>query len=242
MCGRRKIERDHPELCNWGDIPIEMVQHIAQQVPFGTVVQFHNNGDPLVYPNLGLALDLFKHCFRQFDTNAKLLIVKASEIIDNLDILTISVIENDPEGDEQYEIVKKFLDIRGNRRPNLVYRILGRVSDVDRWQALPGKVAKRVLHSPDGSRDYQKQVTIPEIGVCLDLLTHLAIDRYGNISMCVRFDPEGYLRLGNISTMTLEQAWNSPKRQAYLDSHFDFKREIMPGCDRCDFYGIPRGE
>jgi radical SAM protein with 4Fe4S-binding SPASM domain len=167
---------------------------------------------------------------------------KANDIIDNMEVLTISVIENDPEGDEQYELVKRFLSIKGDRAPRLVYRLLGRVDKPDRWKALPGIVCTRVLHAPGGSYDYQRQVTVPEIGICLDLLTHLCVDRFGNISLCVRFDPTGSLRLGNIESMSLEEAWFSEKRKAYLREHIAGNRVSLPGCGSCEFYGIPRGE
>lgn len=238
MCGRRKMERDFPELCNWGDIPLSLVRKIALQVKQGTVVQFHNNGEPLMYPYLEEALSLFTQCIRQFNTNAILLMEKANEIIGNLDILTISVIERD---DEQYETVCKFLDRKGTKKPNMVYRLLGDVEEADRWEKLQGIVCRRVLHAPSGSHHYQKKVTIPEDGICRDLLTHLAIDRYGNVSVCVRFDPEGKLRIGNIGEMTLRDAWNSPKRKLYVQNHINQKRDLCPGCDKCDYYGVPIG-
>lgn len=116
MCGRRKMEREHPELCNWGDMPLEMVKWIASQVPRGTVVQLHNNGESTLYPDLGAALNLFSHCIRQFNTNAKLLMERADEIIGNLETLTISVIPKDPEAENQFEIVQKFLEKKESDR------------------------------------------------------------------------------------------------------------------------------
>ena len=241
MCGRRKLEQEHPELCEWGDMTHEMVHKIAVQTPGGTIVQFHNNGEPTLYPYLGWALFQFKHCFRQFNTNGKLLPEKAGEIIDNLDVLTISVVQEDIEGDYQYDRVKEFLEIKGDRRPNVVYRLLGRVDNRQRWESLPGVVATRVLHAPEGSFHYEKEVTKPEYGVCLDLLTHLAVDRHGNISMCVRLDPHGKLRLGNVNDMSLYDAWKHPKRMKYIQHHIDQHREKCGGCDGCHFWGCPTG-
>lgn len=243
MCGRRKMEREHPELCNWGDMEPDVVTALAYQVPHGTVVQFHNNGEPTLYPYLSWALGCFQpKCIRQFNTNGKLLVERAQEIIGNLEVLTISVIEADPEGDEQYELVKRFLSIKGELGPRLVYRLLGRVAEPERWKSLPGVVCTRVLHAPGGSYDYHRQVTIPEHGICMDLLTHLAVDRLGNISMCVRFDPEGKLRLGNIKQMSLMEAWNCEKRKAYVKEHVAGNRGDLPGCGQCDFYGVPIGQ
>jgi len=235
------MELEHPELCDWGDMPMDMVKAVSRETHAGTVVQCHNNGEPLCYPYIGDALRMFGKCILQFNTNGKLLVEKADEIIDNLDVLTVSVIENDPEGDEQYETVKAFLHRKAEKSPRMVYRILGEVDNQERWERLPGIIARRTLHKPEGSRDYRKAVTVPEIGICLDLLTHLAIDRYGNISMCVRFDPMGDLRLGNIQNMTLQEAWHGRKRREYLRKHIEGRRNELPGCSGCHFYGVPTG-
>jgi radical SAM protein with 4Fe4S-binding SPASM domain len=242
MCGRRRIENERPDLADWGDMSPALVHKLAQwEVRRDVVIQFHNNGEPLLYPSLWFALDSFKGNIRCLNTNGKLLMEKADEIIGNLETLTISVIENDPEGDEQYEIVRRFLEKKGSDKPFIVYRLLGEVDRPARWEALPGVHARRVLHSPYGSREYRKCPTIPEIGVCLDLLTHLAIDRKGNVSMCVRFDPEGDLRLGNVGNMSLEECWRSEKRRRYINWHLAGQREMLPGCNRCDYWGVPRG-
>jgi MoaA/NifB/PqqE/SkfB family radical SAM enzyme len=239
MCGRRKMEREHPEKCNWGDMEFDTLRRIALQVPRGIVIQFHSNGEPLLYPWLAQALNMFPRNIRCLNTNGKLLVERADAIIGNLETLTISVIEADLEGDEQYETVTNFITRLGKEKPTIIYRLLGDVHNRRKWEALPGKIATRILHSPEGSREYQKKVTIPEIGICLDLLSHLAIDRYGNISMCVRFDPEGHLRLGNINHTSLLEAWYGEKRKEYIEHHIAGRRGELPGCDRCEFYGVP---
>jgi len=240
-CGRRKLERDYPELCNWGDIDFELVKSIAKQLPEGIVVQFHNNGEALLYPQFGEAIKLFENQIKCLDTNGKLLLEKADEIINNLDTLTISVIENDPEGDEQYEIVKKFLKIKGNRKPFMIYRLLGKITDKQRWYKLPGIVATRVLHSPMGSFNYEKKVTIPEIGICLDLLNHLVIDRFGDAYPCVRFNPHKYNYLGNVKKDKLIDLWNSKKRLTLIKEHIKGSRSYSPLCSKCEFWGCPTG-
>ncbi len=240
MCGRRKMEREYPDLCDWGDMPFEMVESIAAQVPYDTVIQFHNNGEPLLYPRLGDALRLFPDQIKQFNTNGKLLMEKADEIIDVLDVLTISVIPNDPEADAQFKVAWKFLEKKGLRRPRVVLRLLGKV-DEKRWGVFSGIICRRTLHLPDGSRDYEKPVTVPEIGICLDLLNHLAIDRKGYVSLCVRFDPKQDLVIGNIKDESLDYFWNSPKRLAWIDIHLKQRRDLLLGCRDCDYWGVPNG-
>jgi sulfatase maturation enzyme AslB (radical SAM superfamily) len=240
MCGRRKMEREHPELCEWGDMPLEIVQEISRQVPKDITIQLHNNGEPLLYPYLRQALYSFTGNIRCFNTNGKLLMERANDIIGNLETLTVSVIEKDTESEEQFEIVQRFLEKKGDNPPFMVYRLLGEVDEL-RWKKLPGLVAKRVLHSPDGSREYRKSPTIPEIGICLDLLTHMAIDRFGNVSICVRFDPTGKLRIGNISENDLEFMRHSDKFTHYLDLHLKGRRSELSGCDQCHYWGVPIG-
>ena len=238
MCGRRKIEKNYPELAVWGDMKFDLVRKIAEQLPKGIFVQLHNNGEPTLYPKLYDALQLFKNQIRHFDTNGKLLIKKADEIIDNLDCITVSVIENDTEADEQYEIVKTFLDIKGNKKPSVVYRLLGNIKNRERWEKLPGLIANRTIHNPMGSFKYRKEPTKPEHGVCLDLLTHLVIDRYGKVSPCVRFDPKRVGVIGDINKNKLIDIWNSKERKKWINAHLEQRRDKIPLCSKCDFYGV----
>jgi len=241
MCGRRKIDKEYPEISmNYGDMDFELVKKIAEQLPDGIVVQFHNNGEPLLYPRLGEAVRLFNDQIKCMDTNAKLIVDKAREIINNLDTMTISVIENDPEGDEQYELVKKFLDIKGKRKPNMIYRCLGDV-DTDRWKTLDGILVTRILHNPLGSFKYSKAPTVPEIGICLEILNHMAIDRFGEVSICVRFDPKRLGKIGDAGADPLSDIWNGPKRKEWVQHHIQGTRDKVPLCSYCDFWGIPTG-
>ncbi len=241
MCGRRKIDREHPEIAlNYGDMDFELLQNIAIQVPKGIVIQFHNNGEPLLYPRFGDAISLFSNQIKCMNTNAKLLVEKADEIIDNLDTLTISIIESDPEADDQYKIVKEFLRVKGDRKPNVIYRCLGDV-DLSSWQKLDGIIASRVLHSPLGSFEYSKKPTIPEIGICLEILTHMAINRFGKVSMCVRFDPNGIGIIGDATAESLKNIWNGVKRNEWLLHHFKGRRDKIPLCSYCDYWGVPTG-
>ena len=241
MCGRRKIDREYPEIAmNYGDMDFELVKKIAGQLPEGIVVQFHNNGEPLLYPMFGEATRLFKNQIKCVDTNAKLILEKADEIINNLDTITISVIENDPEGDEQYGLVKEFLEIKGERKPQVIYRCLGDV-DTKMWRKLDGIIARRILHNPLGSFKYKKSPTVPEIGICLEILNHMAINRFGKVSVCVRFDPNGLGIIGDTAVDSLVDIWNGPKRKEWIKYHVEGKRDKIPLCSYCDFWGVPTG-
>lgn len=240
MCGRRKIERDYPELAKWGDMDWDLLESIARQLPPDIVIQFHDNGEPLLYPRFGEAVKLFHRQIRCMDTNGKLLMEKADEIINNLDTMTISTFENDPEVDEQYNLVEKFLAYKGDRKPSVVIRCLGDV-DLARYKKLGCIIATRILHSPMGSFAYKKSPTVPEAGICLDLLGHMVIKRDGNVSMCVRFDPHGFGVIGNANTTSLEDIWNSELRKSHIQLHLKGQRNKVKLCNSCEFWGVPTG-
>ncbi len=239
MCGRRKVEKDYPELVlNYGDMDFELVKNVAGQLPPDIVVQLHNNGEGLLYPRFGEAAGLFNNQFTNIVSNGKLLVEKAEEIIDHLDTLAVSVFEDDPEADEQYEILKEFLSIKGDRRPFTNVRLNGDV-DAGRYDDLVDLKIKRVLHSPMGSFNYNRDPTIPEIGICLDFLHHMAINREGKVSICVRFDPKGLGVIGDANVESLEMIWNSAKRKEWLNFHKKGQRTKVPLCSYCQFWGVP---
>ena len=202
--------------------------------------QFHNNGEPLLYPRLGEALGLIPKQIRCLDTNGKLLGERANDIIDNLETLTLSVFENDNEAEEQYQSIKDFLKTKGNRKPNVIIRCLGSV-ELDRYKELGCIIATRILHSPLGSFKYKKKPTVPEIGICLDLLNHLVIRRDGKVSICVRFDPQGLGVIGDCNKTPLAEIWNSSQRKEWINYHIVGRRDKVPLCSYCEFWGVPTG-
>ncbi len=241
MCGRRKIDRENPEIAmEYGDMDFELVESVAEQLPEAIVVQLHNNGEPLLYPKFGEAAQLFRRQIRCMDTNGKLIVERVDEIIGNLETLTISTFENDKEGDEQYKLIEEFLKIKKDRKPNVIIRCLGKM-DVDRYKKLGCIIATRILHSPMGSFGYKKNPTVPEVGICLDLLNHMVIRRDGKVSICVRLDPRGLGVIGDSTTTPLVDIWNSPERKKWLKLHIEGKRHNVPLCSYCDFWGVPTG-
>jgi radical SAM protein with 4Fe4S-binding SPASM domain len=244
MCGRRKIEKECPHLVDWGDMPFEMVERIASQVPAGVMVQLHNNGEPLLYPRLKEAISLFSHCHTGLDTNAKDLAMRAYDLIDNIDTLTISIIPQDPERQEQVMQIERFLELKGDRKPLVTFRFLGDAHDtVINYLAIKHGclTTSRVLHSPMGSFDYQKEPIKPEFGICTEMLHKLSIDRYGEVSPCVRFDPENKNVIANLYNRSLAALWNSVTREAWVKLHKQGRRDKVPLCKSCHYWGVPRG-
>ncbi len=241
MCGRRKIERDYPEIAlKYGDMDFELVRSIAGQLPPNIVVQFHNNGEGLLYPRFGEAVQLFKRQIKCITTNGILLLKKANEIIDNLDTITISIIESEipEEKEELLKIIKEFLEIKDGRKPYVIFRLLGNVSD-EEYRDLNGLIVRRVLHHPLGSFQYRQEPTRPEIGICLDFLNHMSIDRDGLVSICVRFDPNKLGVIGDANKEPLAKIWSGPKRMEWLECHAQGKRYLVPLCQICEFWGVP---
>lgn len=239
MCGRRKVEKEYPDLAlQYNDMDFSLVKKIAEELPENIVVQLHNNGEPLLYNRFKEAVQLFKKQITNIVSNGKLLLTKADEIIENLDTLAISIIENDPEADEQFEILKNFLDLKKDKKPFTILRINGNV-DYRRYQKLGLTMASRILHSPMGSFNYTAAPTVPEIGVCLDFLNHLAINSKGDVSICVRFDPKRIGVLGNIKEESLSEMWNGEKRTEWLKLHVNGRRDKIPLCSYCHFWGVP---
>jgi MoaA/NifB/PqqE/SkfB family radical SAM enzyme len=239
MCGRRKVDNDYPALAlEYGDMDFELVERIAAQLPENIVVQFHKDGEALLYPRFGEAVGLFGKQIKNIVTNGKLVVEKADEIIDNLDTISISVFENDVEADEQLMLIKEFLKIKGDKKPFTSIRLIGNV-DSAKYEELNCLIIRRVLHAKMGSFDYKKNPTIPEVGICLDFLHHLCINREGKVSMCVRFDPKGLGVLGDLNKEDLDKVWNGSSRMNWLGYHKRGRRDMIPLCSYCHFWGIP---
>ena len=92
-----------------------------------------------------------------------------------------------------------------------------------------------------GSFNYIEKTTKPEIGICLEILNHLAIRFDGKVSICVRFDPKGNGIIGDINKKSLLDIWNGEKRKKWLKYHIEGKRDKVPLCSKCEYWGIPKG-
>lgn len=240
ICGRRKVDRELPELAlDYGDMEFDLLEKIAPQIPSGIVVQFHRDGDALLYPRLEAALRLFPCNIRNIVTNGKLLVEKAGEIIGNLETLSVSIFENDDEAEEQLEIIREFLAIKGDKKPCVTLRLIGNVDQAP-YEQFGLLFVRRVLHAPMGSFNYVKRTpTIPEIGICWDFLQHPCISRKGELSICVRFDPGRRGVLGSLKEQSLEELWNSDRRKKWLEMHISGNRNSVPLCSHCEYWGVP---
>ena len=240
MCGRRKVDRDYPHLAlDYGDMDFALLQDLVPQIPRGIVLQFHRDGDALLYPRFGEAAALFPHNIRNIVTNGKLLVEKASEVVGNLETLSVSIFEGDEEAEEQLDIVKRFLKIKGDKKPFVTLRLIGDVDDAP-YRELNQLIIRRVLHAAMGSFNYRRRSpTIPEVGICWDFLQHPCINRKGELSICVRFDPGRLGVLGSLTEYSLAELWNSEQRATWLAHHVAGRRSEVPLCKTCEYWGVP---
>jgi len=241
FCGHQDAEVN-PNLVR-GSISIPLLSKISKQVPAGIVSQFHRDGESLLHPKLGAALEMFSHCIRSIVTNGKKLVAKAEEIIDNCESLTVSAFNADVDGPEQLEVVRKFLELKGDRPPMVNIKIVGFMSPEREqlYAALGVPIIRRLIHVPDGNYRYAKRnPTIPESGICLDFLSHPSIDWRGQVFVCNRLDAQGQGLLGSLHENTLDELWNSPKRREWLAAHMRGRRDqAAPICKTCLYWGIP---
>jgi radical SAM protein with 4Fe4S-binding SPASM domain len=250
MCGRRKTEQKHPGIDLFNeDMDWRTFMEILPDIQPGMVVQLHWNGEPSLYPLLkDASLALRKiGAIVCMNTNGLLLEHKWRDYI-HFHSVTVSIIQGDTSENYQKQRagIITFLDGTSKNeyfRPLVVVRALGKVPPY--FIGLPGlypgrvKYATRVLHAPQMSREYVRKPTMPEIGICLDLLHHPAIDVNGNVYPCVRYNPYGTNKLGNIKEKTLEEIMAGDKRQEIIQAHLAGKRNTVPLCHTCHYWGCP---
>lgn len=245
LCGRRKYDREHG-IQDYGYMPLDLVKIIAEQTPENITIATHWNGESLTHPQYGEAVSYLKkrNCFVYTVSNGKLLMKKKDELINNLDCISISIIQDDTKEEKQfqYEQIENFIKYKKDKMPIVILRFVGIIKDEEKYMKLGLPIVRRVLHIPDGSRQYTSDPTIPEHGVCQDLLNRIAIDRYGQVSLCVRLDIEGQIRIGKMPENTLDELWNSERRLSIVNLHKKGQRSNVPYCgDKCTFYGVPVG-
>jgi len=216
----------------------KILQKLAEELYPGTIVYFHYYGEPLLYPRLKDAIELFENQITTIVTNGKLIIKKFDEIVPSLDSLCISVFEGDPEQEEQFRLIGEFLERKKRRKPNTIIKLIG---DVD-----PGKYMKfsnfalltrRTLFE----KKFAKKNALPLItdyGVCSDFLHKPLVNINGDVSICCVFDTQKIGVIGNLNDRSLREIWNTEKRNKWLKYHMTGNREKVPLCENCNFWGI----
>lgn len=250
FCGRQN-KLHNPHLV-YGDMDLVLLNSLCDQIPAGVSVSFHRDGEPLVYPFLNTALEMFKDHVTSIVTNGHKLGDLAEDILRRPPTsICVSMFKGDPDAEKQLRSLVQFLDVRGGERrtPLLLVKIVGDDLDPVRMRTLTSwadvgllRIIRRLLHAPQGDHHYRRaQPTIPEGGVCLDLLHHPSIDWQGNVYLCQRLDAEQRHFLGRIPPFTLDELWNSEPRKSWVRAHLEGRRAAVPACAKCEFWGVPSG-
>jgi len=241
FCGHQN-PKVFPNL-KFGDISAALLYKIRDELPGGIIVQFHRDGEPIDYKELHLALDAFYRSgfITSIVTHGENLWKRYTDIINNCTTVTVSVFKGDPDFDIQFESVRKFLEVKQDLPPMVNIKIVGEMDgeQLEAWESLKVPIIRRVLHVPSGNHKYAKRdPTIPEVMVCGDFLSHPSVDWEGNLFICNRLDTEYRGLLGNLNDYSLDELWNGSKRKGWLGSHLMGKREDVPACKGCKFWGI----
>jgi len=241
FCGHQN-PKIFPDLW-FGEIPVELLWSIREQLPRGITVQFHRDGEPTAYSRLDKALYLFRNYITSIVTHGLNLVAKADQIIGNCTSLTVSAFHGDPDSAEQDNSLISFLLTKRDRKPMVNIKVVGKPLEDDRlvrFSELQVPIIHRALHVPGGNWKYFNAAPpIPETGICWDFLSHPSIDVKGNLYICNRLDTSNKGLLGNLNEDTLEELWNGDKRRVWLEHHINGARDKVPACVNCTYYGIP---
>jgi radical SAM protein with 4Fe4S-binding SPASM domain len=222
-----------------GDIPFSLLEKIEPQLDDNVLIHFHNNGEPLLYDKLYDVAELFKRQIKHFDTNG-ISLVKRFLSIQYFNIISVSIIEDDPIGTEQLSILTDYINDCKPENQKVIARCVGNI-DEERMRYIKGlniPIVHRVIHHPSGRNNYTKETIKPEDFICRDFLNHPAIDFKGNFYMCVKYDPEGIGILGNVNDTPIKAMWYGKKRMEYLENHIKDRNDIE-FCKNCEYYGYP---
>lgn len=236
----------HPTL-RFGDMEMTMVYRLAMEVrdlQRSVVVQFHRDGDPLAVQDtfLQIALQYFQANIRSVVTHGEQLAVKGWALIDNCESVTVSIFRGDPDRDRQVASVRGFLALKGDKLPRVFLKIVGDMSDDDfaPYHDLALPVLRRLIHTPASNAKYARALpAMPEHGLCLDLLHHPSVAWDGRVYLCNRLDTKDAGLIGNLHEKSLDTIWNGLVRADYVQSHLEGRRQDVPPCKDCQYYGIP---
>ena len=243
MCGHQDASVN-PGL-RFGDMSAACMVALAKELsPLGRslVVQFHRDGDPLAFDHLHEALQIFAPHLRSIVTHGERLVAQAQALIGHCESVCVSVFRGDPDREIQLAALRGFLDIKGDRLPRVLVKVVGdmREDELAPLTELGVPLLWRRLHTPEANTKYAHGApTMPEHGLCLDLLHHPSVAWDGRVYLCNRLDTRDAGVIGDLHTQTFDQIWNGPIRASAVQAHLDGRRQDVPPCRDCRYYGVP---
>jgi len=134
------------------------------------------------------------------------------------------------------ELIKKIKSKLGIKKPLvriqtvLIPELLGKEKEyAEFWSPKVDEVAYLDMKDEEGNPDHRGN---KYNWACHMLWQRMTIGWDGTIIPCVH-DIYEWMKLGNISDMSIYDAWNSIKEQNYRDIHRIGNAHTIPSCDRC---------
>jgi radical SAM protein with 4Fe4S-binding SPASM domain len=206
------------------------------------VWQAHKDGDPVDAENLRQALVCFDAHIRSLVTHGCSLVEQAETIITHCEAVCVSIFRGDPDRALQLTALRGFLDAKGDKLPRVYLKVVGDMTDDELrpYLDLSLPVLRRAIHTPSGNAHYAHRLpTVPEHGLCLDLLHHPSIAWDGRVFVCNRLDTKDLGLIGNLHEESLDAIWNGKRRADYIQKHIEGRRAEVPPCKDCQYYGVP---
>ena len=226
----------------YGEISYELLEAIRREVEPGVLISLHRDGEPSAYSRLRDALDLFARFTISVVTHGLNLAARAEDLIGRCTTVTVSVFRGDKDSVDQMQALKSFLAAKGDRQPQVQIKIIGDMEQdgIAEYESLNVRIIRRLIHVPISNSRYAHRLpTVPEVGVCLDMLHRPSISQDGRVYSCNRLDPAGHTQIGNLYENTLEEIWNGPTRMKMLDAHKAGRRDLANElCKTCEYWGV----
>ena len=217
-------------------------------------LKFTYRGEPLLHPDLARMVRYAKECGIMdvyFNTNALLLTgARIRELIDaGLDRISISFEGYEKGTYEKYRVGSRFETVVGNiRRLKEIKRELGaqrplvRIQTVlvpeltghekeyaEFWGPLVDEVAYLDMKNEEGNPDHRGTI---DRWACPMLWQRMTITWDGIILPCVH-DIYEWMSFGNITEVSLREAWKGPGEERYRKLHHSSRSHEIRACDRC---------
>jgi radical SAM protein with 4Fe4S-binding SPASM domain len=161
-----------------GYMDLKPYTDIINDLPQGTEIDFHKDGEPLMHPYIAWMIAYAKAnlMFTHVVTNGLLLGKKKERIVESgLDLLTISAVDKIP-----VDSINEFMAYKGNRLPVTQLKVYGDLPANPETAALAkiDKVICRPLHN--WTNDEKRNNSKP----CSKLLNYLAVNWDGSWALC----------------------------------------------------------
>jgi hypothetical protein len=204
-----------------GYMDVGLYTDIIDQLPVGTEVDLHKDGEPLLHKDLPWMIGYAKGkgMFTHVATNGILLGRQKEKIVDSgLDLLTVSIIDHIP-----FESIDSFMEFKGIRKP-LTQLKLYQEADL---LPMADKVIKRKLHN--WTDDITRKTRKP----CSKLLNYAAVNWDGGYSICC-VDYKREMVPFNVKDAPLENCFEFSKMLYKWQEQGVF----LPPCNHCNYWEV----